>query len=256
MTTGIIVNADDLGRSTTVNDRVFELMRSGTITSATVVAGGEALDDVAARCKDHPRCSFGAHLYLTEFQPITPMSEAACLIGPEGRFKDNVKASQLTRKVRQAVAREWIAQIHRLQSAGIPVSHIDSHHHVHTIPALFGVLKHVQRVTGLRKVRISLNCYADGASHFRRLAKALFNCALRHYVATVTTTHFANFAIFHALLERGELPRMATIELMVHPGAATYMTDSATCEEEMACLVGNWRTVLPWPHRLISYLDM
>lgn len=254
--TTIIINADDLGRSIAVNDQVFELVRSRTVTSATVVAGGEALQNAANRCKDYPDCSFGAHLYLTEFRPITSMSEAGSLIGPDGRFNNDVRASQLTRNVRIAIGREWIAQIGRLRFAGIPVTHLDSHKHVHTMPVLFGILKDVQRATGIRKIRISLNCYAEPVSAFRLFTKALFNCALRHYFTTATTTHFASFAIFVDLLHRGKLPRASSIELMVHPGAATYMTNPAAYEREMATLRRDWQAALPWPHKLISYHDI
>jgi predicted glycoside hydrolase/deacetylase ChbG (UPF0249 family) len=231
-------------------------MDRGVVTSATIVAAGDALDDVARRCRDYPHCSFGTHLFLDEFQPLTDLSAFGDLLLPDGRLKEDARTYAFTRSVRIALLEEWVAQVERLRSLGIPVSHLDSHHHVHTIPALFGMLKALQRRTGVRKVRISLNCYAQTVPRMTMAKKRLFNFALRRYVPTTTTTHFASFEIFHALLEQGRLPRPSTIELMVHPAASTYMKAPAQYEDELVKLAGGWRDRLPWDHCFISYNDL
>lgn len=66
----IIVNADDLGISSEVNDAIFGFIRSGLVTSATMLANGPQITEAAVRVREFPECSFGIHLNLTEFKPL------------------------------------------------------------------------------------------------------------------------------------------------------------------------------------------
>ena len=67
----IIVNADDLGASQMVNDVTFDLVAQGKVTSATMIANAPFLDDALHRIGGNNSCSFGVHLNLSEFQPLT-----------------------------------------------------------------------------------------------------------------------------------------------------------------------------------------
>lgn len=252
----IIVNADDLGRSEAVNEATFALMQRGLVTSATIIATGSALSDVAKRYKDFPHCSFGVHLFLDEFKPVTDLSEFHEILDSDGRLKEDARTFTFHKALRKALLKEWEAQVERVRSVGIPVSHLDSHHHVHTLPAMFGTFKALQRRTGLRKVRVSLNCYLQSVSPLHLAKKQLFNFALRHYVPSITTRHFVNFGIFHALLSHNKLPKTSSIEVMVHPGAETYMKTSVESEDELVKLDGSWQELLPREHRFISYNDL
>jgi len=254
MTMRIIINADDLGRSAAVNDATFDLMDRRLVTSATIVATGDALEDVARRCRKYPHCSFGAHVFLDEFRPLTDLSSFENLLLPDGRFKKDARSYAFMQIVRTALLEEWVAQVKHLRSVGIPVSHVDSHHHVHTLPIVFGMLVALQRRTDVRKVRISFNCYDKRVPSSLLAKKWLFNFALRRFVRT--TTHFSNFRIFYNLLKQGRLHRPLTIELMVHPGASTYMSAPDSYEDELVKLTGNWQKYLPLNHRLISYNEL
>lgn len=66
----IIVNADDLGMSEPVNEAIFQGMQLGTITSATVLSNGPAVRAATKQLHLFPKCSFGVHLNLTEFEPL------------------------------------------------------------------------------------------------------------------------------------------------------------------------------------------
>ncbi|MBF0126225.1 MAG: ChbG/HpnK family deacetylase, partial [Magnetococcales bacterium] len=58
--------------------------------------------------------------------------------------------------MRRAIFDEWCAQVGTLQAAGTVVSHLDSHHHVHCIPALFSLVKRLQRRFTIDAVRLGL----------------------------------------------------------------------------------------------------
>lgn len=134
-------------------------MAQGCITSSTILANGPAFDNAILRIRDYPQCSIGVHLNLTEFRPLVAGGLFPILDG-EGCFAGGrIRHIPIGGQLREAIFQEWCAQIERLASLGLRPSHIDSHHHVHTIPALFPVLKRVQRRFGLRKVRITMNIY-------------------------------------------------------------------------------------------------
>ena len=156
-TLSVTVNADDLGLSEHVNAEIFRLIDAGRVTSATLIASAPAIEQAARRTHKFPNTSFGAHLNLTEFEPLTDPRGLAPLVGTDGCFCGNVRNITIDVALRRAIRAEWNAQIGRLRMLGVDVSHIDSHHHVHTIPSLFTTLKNVQRDAGIRKVRISKN---------------------------------------------------------------------------------------------------
>ncbi len=216
----IIINADDLGISPAVNQAIFGLMDSRRLTSATLLANGAALEEAVARIPDYPHCSFGVHLNLTEGRPLTSNSDLRLILDETGRIvPDAIRRVPLTSSLRRAVYCEWAAQIEKLLSLGVPISHIDSHHFVHTIARLFFVLKRLQRRYGIRRVRLSKNLYspAEGASWRLLLAKRFWNAALRNYHRTATTCDFTSLQTFIELASSRPLA-CESVELMTHPG--------------------------------------
>lgn len=223
----LIINADDLGLSSAVNDAVFALMCAGRVTSATALVAAPAFQDAVARSRAFPGCSFGVHLCLTAFKPLTAagiFSELGLLEG-DGRFNGQIRAIRPSRRAVAAVAEEWTAQVAAAQSAGLAISHLDSHHHVHTVAWLLPALKHVQRRFGIRRVRVSMNLFGP-AYHPglpRRLGKFLWNLALRRVYATRTTDFFSSVTLFK---DRPGRCARRSCELMAHPGNPAYAPES------------------------------
>jgi chitin disaccharide deacetylase len=245
----IIVNADDLGIGTDVNDAVFALMAKGKITSATILANGPALADALLQIPNFPQCSFGVHLNLTQFTAMTADSNPGLksILNTDGTFRGNIREVSISRDLRRAIYVEWSAQIETLRSAGVKLSHIDSHHHVHTIPALFTVLKRIQKRFGIRKVRISMNLYPAGhrAPRSLLLKKALWNLALAYFYRTITTAGFGSSVVLKDLVNSGR-PRCKSIELMTHPG-------NTVSASEVSALNDGWLNNLNFPFQLVSY---
>ena len=246
----IIINCDDLGMNPTVNEAIFDLMREGRVTSATMMMNGEAVEGAAARIAEFPRCSFGVHLNGTEFRPLTSDPALGPLLNSDGDFAGNLRNVAYNADLRDALFGEWSAQVERARELGVPVSHIDSHHHVHTHPAVFTVLKRVQRRFGIRKVRLSRNVLGltERLSSRLRASKIVWNLALRHYVPTVTTRGFGAFATFHERLTAGH-GWDGSIELMAHPGGDIFAA-------ETNLLWTDWKDRLARDAQLISYNDL
>src|SRR5262249_22742277 len=141
------------------------------------------------------------------------------ILDQHGCFAGNLRAVKIDSALRDAIFGEWMAQVARLKSMGVAISHFDSHHHTHTVPALFGVLKRLQKATGVRKVRLTLNLYPHDkpAGRAMLLKKAIWNFALRHRFRTRTTRVFASFEGFVGVASRRWLDQQS-FELMTHPG--------------------------------------
>ena len=243
----IIINADDLGLSPAVNHAIFALMEEGRITSATLMANAPAAEEAAQRLARLPGCSFGVHLVGTELRPLSSHPGLAPLLNEKGEFAGNLRRISITPAIANGIFAEWCAQIDRAMALGVPVSHIDSHHHSHTEPRLFRVVKQIQKKYGIRKVRQTMNLYDPGKEPpaQQRVAKQIWNFALKYYVPTTTTKGFTTFDTFHRLAAAGHsLPD--TLELMVHPGAEIFAP-------ETALLRTSWKQELAPEAHLINY---
>jgi predicted glycoside hydrolase/deacetylase ChbG (UPF0249 family) len=251
----IIINADDFGVNACVNDRILDLIFHRRITSATLIANAPAVEEAVRRVPKGLNCSIGVHLNLTEFQPITPQKEMRVLgscLDEKGCFagEEVLRAAKMTAQLKQEIFKELCLQVEKTISLGVTISHFDSHNHVHTIPALFSVVKRVQRHFGIRKVRTTWNVLPPSykASQSLLLKKRIWHLALRHWYRTVTTSGFTSFAMFYDLAKATSLNH-DSIELMVHPGHLHF-------EEETQLLYTDWQKIVPFSTELISYRDL
>ena len=247
----LIINADDLGYNQKVNDAIFDLMAEGRITSATIMANGEAVEDAAKRASGTKDCSFGVHLDIHELAPLTSNPALQRIMDPRGWFNGSVRDIRITSDLQHAVGEEWRAQVAKLRSLGVQISHIDSHHHTHTIPALFRTLKDLQRDTGIWKVRATHNIYPNNVrvSLVKMMKKWLWAWALRNWRRTKTVDGFTDFATLLAEGSRRKVPH-EVVEAMVHPGYPKYAV------EETAALRTDWQKSLLGPVEMISYWQL
>jgi predicted glycoside hydrolase/deacetylase ChbG (UPF0249 family) len=250
----IIINADDFGMNPSVNEAVLDLLARNRISSVSMLANASSVEDAARRIPAGLNCSFGVHLNLTQFAPLTRVSErgplANCL-DEKGCFAgaDIFRAAKITGPLREAMFKELCLQVERILSLGVEVSHFDSHHHIHTIPGLFPVLKRVQKHFRIRKVRNTLNLYHPGSvGALHLLKKAIWSFALRQYYRTVTTSGFASFAVFFDTAKTNVLSH-DSIELMVHPGHPEF-------EQETRLLYSDWQEEILFATELINYRDL
>jgi predicted glycoside hydrolase/deacetylase ChbG (UPF0249 family) len=155
----------------------------------------------------------------------------------------------ITHSVANAVFREWCAQIENLIKLGVQPSHIDSHHHVHTIPRLLPVLAAIKKRFKIGKIRMSRNLYseADRPGKYLLAGKVLYNRALR-VMGFRTTGLFTDVQTFATDAGRFGL-RPADVELMAHPGAGW-------AQGETLLLDTDWASVLGRKATLTSYAEL
>lgn len=241
------MNADDLGLSATVNAAILEALRHGWCSSASLLANGPAAEAAMEAMGGDCDLDIGLHLNLTEFEPLSALDGLEDLL-PDRRLGPGVLGARP--RHREAILREWRAQLVRARALGVEPTHLDTHQHLHWRPVFREALRALAHESGVRRVR-GMGAFRPEADPLRRalqgLRAARFRRALRGGEPPLQTTdHFASVSAFRALLEGGR--RLSgTLELMVHPGNPAH----ARYADELSWLAGPWReragaTLLSW----------
>ena len=156
----LIINADDFGFTGGVNRAIVEAHLRGIVTSSTLMAAGRAFDDAVHLSKTAPRLSVGCHIVLIDGEPVLDGAQVSSIASSRSgatRFGDSLKtfaARALSGRLKpQQVEAETGAQIRKLQAAGIDVSHVDTHKHVHLFPAVLQPVLRAARACGPRAIR-------------------------------------------------------------------------------------------------------
>ncbi|OPY04384.1 MAG: hypothetical protein A4E67_02400 [Syntrophaceae bacterium PtaB.Bin038] len=256
----LIVNADDLGADEARNEGIFEAIRAGVVTSASILPNGPALGHALEKIRSGgcEGVSFGAHLNLSEGRPLA--AGLSRLSGPDGSFLGKAGAHRLLAGAADAsltgeIAKETALQIVRLLDAGIALTHVDGHQHVHIFPAALLAVAETAKGLGISRMRIPEEPFppgddapADGMKE-ARMFSALGREARGRLASSgiASSDHFRGLALKGRLdLERlvelvGALPE-GTTELMVHPGrvpagGAFSAFSSADRERELEALL-------------------
>jgi hopanoid biosynthesis associated protein HpnK len=156
----LIVNADDFGYTAGVNQAIIEAHTRGIVTSSTLMANGPAFAEAVRLSDESPRLSVGCHVVLIDGEPllapvrIPSLSDAH---SKDPKFRDGLVAFA-ARAIAGALKPEEVeaeatAQICKLQSSGISVSHFDTHKHTHIFPQVLKPLLRAAAACGVRAVR-------------------------------------------------------------------------------------------------------
>lgn len=287
----LIINADDFGMTPGVNRAIAESHRAGIVTSATLMANEGATDEAALLAAHLPSLSTGCHIVLVDGKPISDLKQVPSLVSQNGvptQFRPDVAhlaAAAISGKVHeQDVHREASAQIERLQSRGIALSHVDCHMHSHILPVVARSVLGAARAHGIRAVRNPFEpAWAVAATHkfssprswnrsaqitvLRALRKQFLEGVERHGMKTTDGT--IGIAVT-GLLNRQLLERLVTAlpegtwELVTHPGyhdkelarASTELKESRAVELELLMSPATSELLGKHGVQLVSYREL
>jgi predicted glycoside hydrolase/deacetylase ChbG (UPF0249 family) len=183
----LIVNADDFGYTRGINRAIFDLHEAAVLTSATLMATGDALEDAVAQLTrralaGEPASGLkplgaGCHIVLVDGTAVSPAEEIRSLLHPmptrprhadaalhaqsqgrpEARFYPTLGgflAALLSGRLREPEI-EWeaVAQIRLLQSRGLVLTHLDTHKHTHMFPQVLRPLLRAAQRCGIHAIR-------------------------------------------------------------------------------------------------------
>jgi hopanoid biosynthesis associated protein HpnK len=236
----LVVNADDLGLTAGVNTGIFDAHDSGILTSASLFANAPATADAIRRVRSRPSLGVGVHLTLVDGVPTLPPHRVPTLVQDDGRFlpswKPFIVACLLGRVAWDDVERELTAQIDRIRSAGIHITHLDTHKHVHACPPVFAIVARLADRFRIPVIRVPYERWSPvwGDESQRSVARRqlLMNLAMRpwarrdyrtaaaHGLRTPQFIGRAHTGVLNADALMGSILRLrpGVTELMVHPG--------------------------------------
>ena len=148
----LIVNADDLGLTTGVNRGIDIAHTRGIVTSATLLVNMPGFADAVALARRTPGLAVGLHLNLTYGRPVLPPGQVASLVDGDGFFVKDPRFV-LERGRMEEIEAEFCAQAERFAATGLPLSHLDSHHHLHAFDKFLAPM-----VAMAKKAGVALRC--------------------------------------------------------------------------------------------------
>jgi predicted glycoside hydrolase/deacetylase ChbG (UPF0249 family) len=147
----LIVHADDLGMSHSVNTATMKALETGLVTSGSIMVPCPWISEIAAYARANPQADLGLHLTLTSewthfrWGPVASKDRVASLLDKDGFFRLSESDAAKFADPKE-VELEIRAQVERAKSMGIQPTHVDSHMGtLYQNKALFDVLMRVAR---------------------------------------------------------------------------------------------------------------
>lgn len=155
----LVVTADDVGLHPAMTAGALRAHDEGVVTAVSLAPVGSDFASAAAAVAGRPRLDAGVHLTLVGGErPLSPVSEIPSLLDRSGAFVNSFRGFSL-RALRgaldpQQIERELRRQIEAVIAAGLRPLHLNSHQHVHVLPAVFPVVLRLAAEYSVPWVRI------------------------------------------------------------------------------------------------------
>jgi hypothetical protein len=128
----LIIHADDVGMSHSVNRATAKALEIGTVTCGSIMVPCPWFPEVAAYCREHPEVDMGLHLTLTSewkyyrWAPVSSKDKVPSLVDAEG-FLWRTTGEVGKHAKPEEVELELRAQIKRALEFGVNPTHLDTH---------------------------------------------------------------------------------------------------------------------------------
>ena len=239
----LIINADDFGLNPHVNAGIFKAWKLKAITQATLMIKREAAREAVDFALENPGFPVGLHVDLDEVLECKKnMAHRFSVARLSALLKTPGKLNQ--------VIDEMEGQILLFKKTGLPLSHIDGHHHLQALPDLFPFIVEMMIKYGIRTVRLS--------RHYDLVKYPAIEWDEDYYVKMKSLLEKNNLSVadhFETALNRETLESLphGVTELMTHAGEG-----EAWRREELDLLTSEaWKRQLGKSKiTLISYNDV
>jgi len=176
----LIVNADDFGRSASINEAVVRAHCKGILTTASLMVNEAGFDEALRLAKENPNLGVGLHLTLLCGKSALPPEKIPGLVNAHGEFSQNAVGAGLAyffkRGLRNQLRAEIRAQFEKFRATGLQLDHVNGHLHLHLHPTIFKILMEDSETLGIRRLRLTRDCL----SRSRRMSRGYFFYKVSH----------------------------------------------------------------------------
>lgn len=150
-TTYLMIRADDIGMSHSVNMALKELLETGYPVSASVMFPCPWYKEAVSLLKEYDNVSVGIHLTLNSewenyrWGPITGREAVPSLVDKDGHFYHTTEPLRNNPPLRKDMEKELRAQIERALQSGLRIDYVDYHMGTMGIPGFRDVTQQLAR---------------------------------------------------------------------------------------------------------------
>jgi chitin disaccharide deacetylase len=192
----LIVNADDFGRSPSINEAVVRAHRAGILTSASLMVNEMAASEAVRLARENPQLGVGLHLALAGGWPALPRERIPNLAGLDGRFSEHPVRTGwryfFRSQCREELRAEIEAQFAKFRATGLILDHVNGHLNMHLHPVVLGILLENAPAWSIRAMRLTRDPFFLNA----RLASGQWGYRISH-------------ALIYGMLSSWARPRLA-----------------------------------------------
>jgi len=254
LASGLIINADDFGIHPGTNAGILSAYACGLVSSVSLMVTMPHLNE---SCRDlrAARIPAGLHLSLTQGRAVLPPAQLSHLVDTAGNFRHSAQHLMLLRGGRRGrdvlsqIRAEFAAQFALASDYGIPLTHVDSHQHVHMNARIFAIVADLAPRFGVRRVRFTFEpawpmfILAGLGPAIRR--KNQLKWALVRWLARDITSPLPTTDCFFGLLHSGVMSKQvltelirrlsprASTEICIHPGFPQAASQPAVKEYQL-----------------------
>ena len=222
----LIINGDDFGFSSGVNQAIIEAHDRGILTSTSLMVTGDAFEEAVTLAKARPQLAVGLHLVLACGRSQLSPSQIPHLVDAQGNFSNQPEKAGIYYHFSAAARREipleiW-AQLEKFRQTGLPLSHVDGHVHVHLQPVVLRHLANLADEFNIKFVRLPLEdlsaaLSADRSDLLTKLLLSIVYAGLRRYGEFVLRSHNVRFVDrVYGLLNSGRMTEDYLLKLIPH----------------------------------------
>jgi hopanoid biosynthesis associated protein HpnK len=155
----LIVNADDFGRSSSINQAIVRAHREGILTTASLMVNEPGCEEAVEMARANPRLGVGLHLTLLCGHSALGPTAIPGLVNENQEFTNSPVGAGFRYffegRLREQLRAEIHEQFRRFHAFGLPLDHLNGHLHLHLHPTIFSILTRDAAELDMRHVRLT-----------------------------------------------------------------------------------------------------
>jgi hopanoid biosynthesis associated protein HpnK len=155
----LIVNADDFGRSSSINRAVIQAHQRGILTTASLMVNGAAVEEAVALAHEHPCLGVGLHVTLSHGTSALPYTRIPDLVDLGRNFSNDAPRAGFryftNKRCHSQIEEEVAAQFARFRATGLELDHVNGHLQFHLHPTVFNILCRRAKEWGIERMRVT-----------------------------------------------------------------------------------------------------